>query len=160
MRFTIAHFQNHQSHRALVSLTLPLLLWRHCCLLLLTQPGHSPLPLTELALHARLSPRHPHQLEVTILTAQMLACLVSVLTADTHTSVNHAVHVDRDAKRTVSMAPRGEADLACAGTTRDRVALWMHTETNTIMKLDVSLNLLLKYVYMLLYAHTYIYHTT
>ena len=137
-----AHFQNHQGHWTLVFLTLSLLLWCHCCLLLLTQLGHSPLPLTQLALYARLPPWHPHQLEVTILAAQMLACLVSILTADAHTSVDHAIHVDGDTKGTVSLVPRGETDLVCTGTTRDRVTLCMQAETNTVMKLDDSLNLL------------------
>ena len=53
-----------------------------------------------------------------VLAAEVLACLVSVLTAHTHSSVNHAIHVDGDAERTVSMASRGEADLVCVGTTR------------------------------------------
>ena len=84
---------------------------------MLTQPAKSPLPLTQLTLNARLSSRHPHQLEVPVLAAEVLACLVSVLTAHTHSSVNHAIHVDGDAERTVSMASRGEADLVCVGTT-------------------------------------------
>ena len=76
----------------------------------------------------------------------MYMCPVSILTADAHTSVDHAVHVDGDTKGTVSMVPRGETDLACAGTTTDRITLWMHAETNTVIKLDDSLSLLLKYV--------------
>ena len=93
---------------------------------MLTQPAKSPLPLTQLALYAQLSSRHPPD-TLTSLKCPFLQprCLPALCRYSQHTlNVNHAIHIDGDDKRTASMASSGEADLVCVGTTR---GAYVHT---------------------------------